>query len=93
MARSDDDGWMGEGVDPVAAAWCIPHVGDFGVEATLVAAVTTTGEYVAECWIDGAVAKSPPMGRRYDRAVIGVRPDGSATLLRAGYRENLSPPR
>lgn len=88
IARSDDDnGWSGDRIDPDAARWCAPHVADYGIDAVLIAAFARDDDYEAECWIDGHVAKAPPGGRPYDRAVIGVRADGSAEMIRATYRE------
>lgn len=87
--RTDDDrGWSGDNIDPDAARWCAPHVGDYGgINAVLVAAIPRDDVYEAECWIDGDVAKAPPGGRSFDRAVIGVRPEGSAKIIRATYRD------
>jgi hypothetical protein len=40
------------------------------------------------CYVDGVVAKSPPGGEPFDRAVIAVV-DRSGELIAAGYRDRL----
>ena len=86
LALHDDDGVAGLGdVEPQAAGLCRPHLDDYGVDADLLVARTVGGEYEVECWVHGQVAKSPPEGAPFDLAVIGVRADGTAELIRAGY--------
>lgn len=85
---SENHGWSGELIDPDAARWCAPHVGDYGIDADLVAAFPRHDDYEAECWIDGHVAKSPLGGRPFDRAVIAVRANGTADMIRATYRDD-----
>lgn len=41
------------------------------------------------CYLDGPVAKSPPGGAPFDRAVVGVAA-GDAEFIMAGYRSSLS---
>jgi|GEM_PF-3198894 len=41
------------------------------------------------CYLDGPVAKSPPGGAPFDRAVVGVAA-GDAEFIMAGYRKSLS---
>lgn len=40
------------------------------------------------CYLDGPVAKSPPGGAPFDRAVVGVAA-GDAEFIMAGYRKSL----
>lgn len=40
------------------------------------------------CYLDGPVAKSPPGGASFERAVVGVAA-GDAEFIVAGYRKNL----
>jgi hypothetical protein len=78
-----------------ADAICAPHVNTYGPDAELVAAFASGGVYRAICWIDGHVAKSPPLREdgtvspSFDRAVIGVRADGSPSLIKAGMRDSM----
>ena len=80
--------------DP-ADAFCTPHVNTYGPDAELVATFASDGVYRAICWIDGHVAKSPPLREdgtvspSFNRAVVGVRADGSPTLIKAGMRESM----
>lgn len=41
------------------------------------------------CYLDGPIAKSPPGGTPFDRAVVGVAA-GDPELIMAGYRKNLA---
>jgi hypothetical protein len=78
-----------------AAAVCAPHVIRYGPDAELVAAFASEGAYRAICWIDGHIAKSPPLradgtiAPNFNRAVIGVSADGAPTLIKAGMRDSL----
>jgi len=40
------------------------------------------------CYLDGPIAKSPPGGAPFDRAVVGVAA-GDAEFIMAGYRKSL----
>lgn len=84
LAEDEVGAGLGD-LDPQAVERCRRHLDDYGVGAKLLVARTAGGEYEAECWIHGQVAKSPPEGEPFDLAVIGVRADGTAELIRAGY--------
>jgi hypothetical protein len=79
-----------------AEAECEPVVARFGPNAELVAAFASDGKSRVVCWIDAAIAKSPPLGpggetpRSFDRAVVGIRADnGAVEMIKAGYRDSL----
>lgn len=63
----------------------------YGAGAKVIASYESAKDFEVVCWIDGAVAKSPPAGEPFDRAVVGVRTDGTATLIQAGYRDSMHP--
>ena len=63
----------------------------YGPGAEVIASFDAAGDFDVVCWIDGSVAKAPPGGDPFDRAVVGVGADGTATLIQAGYRDSLTP--
>lgn len=63
----------------------------YGPGAEVIASFDSAGDFEVVCWIDGSVAKAPPGGDPFDRAVVGVGAEGTATLIQAGYRDSLTP--
>jgi len=70
---------------------CEAAKGPYGPGAEVIASFDSVGDFDVVCWIDGSVAKAPPGGDPFDRAVVGVPADGSPTLIQAGYRDSLPP--
>lgn len=97
---TDDGQEPASGADPSASSGsdeqalderCEMAKAPYGPGAEVIAAFESTGDFEAVCWIDGSVAKSPPGGDPFDRAVVGIRSDGTSTLIKAGYQSSMQP--